>query len=116
MLPPITAQLASRVKAERSLTHRYCDVTVAVLDGVIAETTALAENAAALEAKLLASYEAYDRLAALAGRVEFDASESALPETQEAWIEFIRELQDAREALVHPMDAELAATTTETGR
>lgn len=43
---------------------------------------------------------AYDRLAACVGRLDFDRSESALPETQEHWIEFIRELDDRAQQLI----------------
>lgn len=43
---------------------------------------------------------AYERLAACVGALDFDRSESALPETQEQWIEFIRELDDRAQALI----------------
>lgn len=43
---------------------------------------------------------AYERLAACVGSLDFDRSESALPETQEQWIEFVRELDDRAQALI----------------
>lgn len=113
ILPPNIAHLAARAKAADSLGLRYTDVTITALEGAVTEATLLVDTVAGLEAKLLASYEAWDKLYAVANRVDFDASESAVPEDQDTWIEFIRGIQDALEPLVNPMEAELAAAKVE---
>jgi hypothetical protein len=49
---------------------------------------------------------AYELLAACVGRLDFDRSESAVPETQHQWLELVREVQDRADALI---DAEESA-------
>lgn len=44
--------------------------------------------------------DAYELLAACVGRLDFDRSESALPETQEQWIEFVRAIDERAQALI----------------
>ena len=52
--------------------------------------------------------DAYARLAACAGRLDFDSTESAVPETQEQWIEFVRDLDERAKALTEAEETERA--------
>jgi hypothetical protein len=64
----------------------------------------LALNAIAHRVELVGEIDrlrdAYERLAACVGRLDFDRSESALPETQEQWIEFVREIDERAQSLI----------------
>lgn len=104
-----TDQVPDPLAALRQPDRALRNAVNAVWDASAAEITALRNRIAELEAKLTASYDAWDRLYAVASNVDFDASESAVPETQERWIDFVREIQDALERLAHPMDADPAA-------
>lgn len=52
--------------------------------------------------------EAYDDLANCVGGLDFDRSESAPPQTQEQWFEFIRAIDDRANELVDAEDEERA--------
>jgi hypothetical protein len=79
---PVAADPYSAVAHRREL--------LAVVDAAVAEVNRVRE--------------AYDELAMCIGRLDFDRSESAVPETQEQWIEFVRELDDRAQKLIDADD------------
>jgi len=50
----------------------------------------------------------FEKLAAVVGRLDFDRGESGLPETQEQWIEFVRELDDSAQKIIDQYEPEEA--------
>lgn len=58
------------------------------------------DYAAELLADLDRLTDLFEKLAATVGRLDFDRSESAIPETQEQWIEFIREIDDRAQVII----------------
>lgn len=50
----------------------------------------------------------FEKLAAATGRLDFDRSESAPPETQEQWIEFVREVHEHAEKIIDQYEGEAA--------
>ena len=55
----------------------------------------------------------FEKLAAVVGALDFDRSESAVPETQDRWIEFVRELGDRAEKIVERYDPDDADASYE---
>lgn len=74
------AQLAAKAKAARSLSLYSVETTVQSAEAAVAEYQRLVD--------------AFERLAAVVSNLDFDATESAVPETQEHWIEFVRSLEE----------------------
>lgn len=48
--------------------------------------------------------DAFERLAAAVGQLDFDRSESGLPQTEEQWIEFVRGIDDRAQEIIEQME------------
>jgi hypothetical protein len=80
------AHVAAVAKRDRSLSIFSSNITVASLEAAVAEHRRLVD--------------AFGRLAVVAGRLDFDRSESGLPQTEEQWIEFVRSVEESAAKIV----------------
>lgn len=85
-LDQVAEQLVKRVKAARSLGITTIDITVPVAEALVDERRRI--------------LDAFGRLSAVVSALDFDATESAIPETQENWIEFVRSVQESAEKVI----------------